>query len=429
MERREMRNEKPEIHALEEVRYPSMSRITLKNQIPLEVIPFGPQEFVRLDVVFGMGTQIQPKFFVASFMHKLMREGTLHHSSKQIAEKIDFYGASLTSYALKKHIVFSLVVLEKHLSPMVELMREIFVEPTFPESEFELQVQKDKQDFIVNESKVTTMANCGLRKAIYGADGTFGKSPSSGDFDKVSIEDVKQFYNRYFAFNDCRIFLSGNSSDEVLAKIDETFGSISFREDYLSPEYSYNENPEKERIVRLRKEDSVQSAVCIGGKLFPSGHEDYFKFSVLNTVFGGYFGSRLMSNIREDKGYTYGIQSALSAQGEEELFVISSQTANEYVEPLLTEVYKEMEVLKEELVPEGELTQVRNYVSGSALRVFDGSFLVVDYYVSLALRGVDISDYYSKKIKVVNSVTAEELREMARRYFNKELFYEVVAGA
>jgi predicted Zn-dependent peptidase len=88
-----------------------------------------------------------------------------------------------------------------------------------------------------------------------------------------------------------------------------------------------------------------------------------------------------------------------------------------------------MEVLKEELVPEGELTQVRNYVSGSALRVFDGSFLVVDYYVSLALRGVDISDYYSKKIKVVNSVTAEELREMARRYFNKELFYEVVAGA
>jgi predicted Zn-dependent peptidase len=136
-----------------------------------------------------------------------------------------------------------------------------------------------------------------------------------------------------------------------------------------------------------------------------------------------------MSNIREDKGYTYGIQSALSSQGEEELFVISTQTANEYVEPLLAEVYKEMEVLKEELVPEGELTQVRNYVSGSALRVFDGSFLVVDYYVSLALRGVDISDYYSKKIKVVNSVTAEELREMARRYFNKKLFYEVVAGA
>ena len=103
-----MRNEKPEIHALEEVRYPSMSHITLKNQIPLDVIPFGPQEFVRLDVVFGLGTQIQPKFFVASFMHKLMREGTLHHSSKQIAEKIDFYGASLTSYALKKYIVFSL---------------------------------------------------------------------------------------------------------------------------------------------------------------------------------------------------------------------------------------------------------------------------------------------------------------------------------
>lgn len=421
--------EKPEIHALEEVRYPQMSRLFLKNRIPLDVIPFGPQEFVRLDVVFELGTQIQPKFFVASFMHKLMKEGSLSFTSKEIAEKMDFYGASLASYTLRKHTVFSLIVLEKHLNPMLELLRSILLEPTFPKNEFELQLQKDRQDFAVNETKVTTIANRGLRKMIYGEEGTFGKSPFDVDFDLISLDDVREFYERYFAFNSCRIFLSGCASEEVLKRVDEQFGSIPFKADYHSPEYSYSENPSKEKNIHLLKAESVQSAVCIGGKLFSCGHPDYFNFSVLNTVLGGYFGSRLMSNIREEKGYTYGIHSSVSAQGDDELFIISTQTANEYVNPLLKEVYKEMDILRESLIPEQELAQVRNYIIGSALRLFDGSFTVVDYYVSLALRGLDIVDYYDRKIKAVRDVTAENLREMARKYLNKDLYYEVVAGA
>ncbi len=423
-----MRPSIPEIQKIGEFVFPKMNNTSLSNGLPLSVIPFGPEEMVRVDCVFEMGVLQQPQFFVASFMHKLMREGTKQHSSKEISELLDFYGASFVSNTTESHTIFTLLTLKKHLKVMLDLFKEILFEPVFSEEEFDLLRTAEMQSFEFNESKVATMASRGLKRCFYGEDGTLGKSPLLEDYDKLTVDVIKSFYNDYCVLNNCRFFLSGNSSADVIKEVDDCFGSMPLQNNYQKKVTAYNESALEEKKLFLPKPDSVQSAVYVGRRLFCLNHPDFHKVSILNTVFGGYFGSRLMSNIREEKGYTYGINSVLRRSSQGVSSVIATQTAVQYVQPLLTELYKEMDRLCQETIPQDELEIVRNYMLGDILRTSDGSFSVIDGYIGMALEGVDIVDFFHEKTMAIQSVTSKDLMEMANLYFRKEDYYEVIAG-
>ena len=182
-----------------------------------------------------------------------------------------------------------------------------------------------------------------------------------------------------------------------------------------------------EKRIFTEREDAMQSAVKMGYTTITREHPDYLKLRVLMTVFGGYFGSRLMSNIREEKGYTYGISAGIMFYPDSGLLIVSTETDNEYVEPLIQEVYHEIDRLHQEVVPVEELSMVRNYMLGEMCRSYESAFSLSDAWIFIATSGLG-DDYFSRSLQAVQEVTPAELQDLAQRYLCKEKLKEVIAG-
>jgi len=169
----------------------------------------------------------------------------------------------------------------------------------------------------------------------------------------------------------------------------------------------------------------VQGSIRIA-RPFPNRHHpDFMKVAVLNTIFGGFFGSRLMTNIREDKGYTYGIHSYLQNNIHDSAWMVSTEAGRDVCEAAIKEVYAEMEDLREEIVDEEELQLVRNYMIGIILGDLDGPFQILSRWKNIILNNLD-EKYFYNSIHTIKTISAEEIRELARKYLNPEAFYELV---
>jgi predicted Zn-dependent peptidase len=177
----------------------------------------------------------------------------------------------------------------------------------------------------------------------------------------------------------------------------------------------------------IPRKEVFQSAIRVGKELFNRHHTDYAGMQVLNTVLGGYFGSRLMKNIREDKGYTYGIGSMIISLHHSGYFVIASEVGTGVTKKAVKEVFVEINRLRNELIPENELSLVKNYIMGQIIRMFDGPFATADTIKSILEYGLDF-DYYDRTIETIMGITAVELRDLANKYLKPETFTEIIAG-
>jgi predicted Zn-dependent peptidase len=184
--------------------------------------------------------------------------------------------------------------------------------------------------------------------------------------------------------------------------------------------------PAAEKKYRVTNDPSgVQGAIRMGTHFPNRHHPDFIKAQVLNNVFGGFFGSRLMSNIREEKGYTYGIYSYLENHLQESAWIISTEAGRDVCEATIVEVYKEMERLRKEEVDDEELLLVRNYMMGSILGDLDGPFHIMNRWKNIILNGLP-ENYFDHQIDSIRKVTSAELHELANKYLQPERFYELV---
>ena len=181
-----------------------------------------------------------------------------------------------------------------------------------------------------------------------------------------------------------------------------------------------------EKKVRITNDpDGAQGSIRIA-RPFPNRHHpDFLKAQILNALFGGFFGSRLMSNIREDKGYTYGIHSYLLNHVQQSGWMISTEAGKDVCEATIEEVYKEMKRLRDEPVKAEELMLVRNYMMGSILGDMDGPFQIIARWKNIILNNLD-EKYFYDSIETIKSVSAEELQLLAQKYLQPDDFYELV---
>jgi len=182
--------------------------------------------------------------------------------------------------------------------------------------------------------------------------------------------------------------------------------------------------PEKKHRIS-NDPDGVQGSIRIA-RPFPNRHHpDFMKVSVLNTIFGGFFGSRLMTNIREDKGYTYGVHSYLQNNIHDSAWMVSTEAGRDVCEATIKEVYAEMKELRDVLVDEEELHLVRNYMMGIILGDLDGPFQILSRWKNIILNDLN-EKYFYDSIKTIKTISAEEIRELAKKYLTPEDFYELV---
>ncbi len=213
----------------------------------------------------------------------------------------------------------------------------------------------------------------------------------------------------------------------ILEELEKNFGGLPLRSHRAEADMpDHRIIPATQKKVAVQNDpNGVQASIRIARNFPNRHHPDFQKMQVLNNVFGGYFGSRLMTNIREDKGYTYGIHSYLVNNIQESALLISTEAGKEVCAPAIEEVYKEMNLLREELIDEEELQQARNFAIGSILGDLDGPFHVAGRWKNILLNGLD-GNYFKEGVRIIKTITPEELQELAIKYLDPSAFFELV---
>lgn len=416
----------PPISPITHIPLPQVEKTSLGNGLPVHCIHDDSMEVLRIDFMYRCGSWQQDKPLISFLTSQMLKEGSALFNSQQIAEKIDFYGSALqfsSSYHYSYVTVYSLT---KYVQQTLEVVADLLLHPTFPVAQFDVLLNKRRQHFLLDEKKVQILASKKFGACIYGSNHPYGKTAVLSDFDQVSLNEISTFFHNYYTLSNCQIILSGKIENTVLQQLETYFGRQPLsNKEYVTKQFQIQSAVDKKHLVP--KADALQAAVRIGCKAFNSKHPDFCGMKVVSMVLGGYFGSRLMSNIREEKGYTYGINSSLVALREGGSFSISTETGVEYVDLLISEVYKEMEKLCLKLISEEELSMVRNFMLGEAARMLDGTFSMADVYISMMANAVD-TNHYRKQLETIRTITPLQIQALAQNYFVKDTFYEVVAG-
>lgn len=421
------RKQAPDFKTIDKIDVQKAETYTLDNGIKVYTINSGSQELTKLEFLFKAGMYYQPKPLIASAANNLLETGTKSYNANQISDGIDFFGSFFECSVDQDFSSLALYSLNKYLDKSLHFVEEIIKYPTFPKEEFDIYISNKKQKHLVNSQKVNVIARRRFAELVFGEKHPYGIDVKLEDFEKTSLNDVKAFHKSYYHSGNCTIVASGKLPDNLIETLNNFFGKQTWGEANQIIEPNVKLATTKENKHFIEKADAIQSAIRVGRILFNKRHEDYFKFQVLNTILGGYFGSRLMANIREDKGYTYGIGSGLSSLVNGGFFFISTEVGTDVTKDALKEIYAELKLLRDELVDEEELETVRNYVLGQFLRSVDGPYALADKFKAVWEFGLDY-DYFDRYFAAVKSVTPAELKALANKYLKEEDLIELVVG-
>ncbi len=386
----------------------------------------GDQELVRIEWVFANLRFNPAKPLLNAATVNMLTEGTTNLTSTEIADKIDFYGAFLQVDYGHDHSQVILYSLNKHLHHTLPVVFDILTDSIFPEKELETFVRNQQQKLQVNMQKNDYMARRLYNKALYG-DTLYGLCAECDDYNTLHREDLLAHFKEMFQPSNCTVIMAGkiekHTQDLVTNTFDKAWTNAEKKADISQPELQSS----AEHFYFTEKPDALQSAIRMGRRIINRTHPDFPALQVLNTVLGGYFGSRLMANIREDKGYTYGIGSGMTSLKQTGSIFIATEVGADVCKPAITEIEKEVNKLRTELIPEEELSLVRNFMLGSLLGSLENIFSHADKFKNLYFAGLDY-DYYDRYIEVVKTVSAEELKNLAEQYLDISQFYKVIVG-
>ena len=402
--------------------------MVMPNGVLLHVLDGAGHGLVRFDILFGGGYAVQDKPLQAMFTNRMLREGAGELTAAEISRRLDYYGAWIDMYSSQNCNHITLYSMSKHLAPLLHVLEALVKYPLFPEDNLETVKSNNKAHFRINSQKVDVVSQRYFENALWGEGHPLGHVITADDYDSITREDLSAYYAKVYGSRNCVMFVSGSVDEEMLSDISASFGN----EDWgcgSSMEAAVVMPPVPEYGRRtITIPDTMQSAVKIGFMALDSMHPDFNKFRFLCVLLGGYFGSRLMSNIREENGYTYHIAAEMDAYGQRNAFMISSEAANEYVAPLIDEVYKEIDALLTEPVSVEEIELVRNYILGELCREYEGVSAKTEVFINAWLSGAGFESVNSY-IDELTSVTPAELMRVARENFIKGRMIEIVAGA
>ena len=400
-------------------------KYTLDNGVPVYAIDAGAQEVVQIELVFYAGNWFEEQKPVAAATNYLLKNGTSGKTAFEINEEFEYYGAYCNRSCFNETAVVSLSSLSKQLPAILPVVREMITDSVFSEAELDIYKQNSKQRIKVNLQKCDFVATRLIDAYLFGEQHPYGKYTNPEDLDALNSQLLKEFFKQYYLNGQCVIFVSGKLPADIEIQLNSAFGDLSLKP-FNNQLSTIIQTPAAEKKYRIQNDaEGVQGAIRIARPFPTRHHPDFMKVMVLNTVFGGFFGSRLMSNIREDKGYTYGIHSYVQNHLHDSAWMISTEAGKEVCEATIEEIYKEMKLLREGLVEEDELMLVRNYLIGTILGDLDGPFQIMGRWKNLKLNNLD-GDYFYRSIETIKTISAEELRELAKKYLNREDFYEIV---
>ncbi len=396
----------------------------LGNGVKVYVLSSEEFEVLRVSFVFGAGSVVQDRPFTATATANLLCEGSETMSAQQIAEQLDYYGSYFDVNVDRDFSYFSFCSLSKFVVPTLDVAEQIILHPVFPDHEIATYCKKRKQRLAIEREKVETKAREAFACSLFGADHPYGMSFSESEYDNLTREDLLSIYERYYTAENCFVVCSGRVGEVEMARIEQLAGGL--RSVGRQPDVKFCE-AQSRSFHLVEQSDAVQSSIRIGRRLFTRNHPDFLGMQILATALGGYFGSRLMQSLREERGLTYGVMSAMVNFAKDGYFAVATQVGVESTREAIDLIYAQMNRLREEELPEEELEMVRRIMVGEIMRILDGPFGVADVTIENILCG-EQNDVIARNVGRIEAYTPAQLRDLANKYLNPTQMVCVVSG-
>ena len=415
--------EQPQIVIPDSVAMPRTEIHTAKNGVKIYTLQSDDFEVVRFTFVFRAGTSMQHKPFTASATLNMLSEGSRSMTAQQIAETLDFYGTYFDLNIDRDYVYISLALLTKFCDNMFSVLREIILNPTFNDSELHTYCNKRQQGLAIERRKIDVQSRELFGQALFGSEHPYGASVDESLYNNITREDLVKLYGELYTAENCFVVCSGNIDQSVIRNLEQIVEALPSGR---KPEVTL---PKPKTTYSIRKpiDTAVQSSIRIGRLLFPRSHPDFVGMQVVAMILGGYFSSRLMQNLREKNGYTYGVMAAMINFDKEGYLAIATQVRHEEAEAALAEIYFEIERLRRELISEEELQLAKNMMIGEILRILDGPFGIADVTIENIMCGTDNSAT-EENLQAILAITPERVQELAVKYLRREDLVEVVVG-
>jgi zinc protease len=415
----------PSIKTITALDLPPYESTILPNGMPIYLIKGGAEPVLKMEIVFRAGATYEKKPVAAEVMAGLLSEGTQTLSSVDMAEKIESLGATVFTRGGVDTVRVRVLTLTKFFPDLIEIILEIVEKPGFDPAELKVLVENKIERLKIDLKKNEVLAYRHLTEKIFGLDHPYGRNNDPEDYEAIDIEDIKAHHTKHIVPEKGMIFISGFFGDKEIELIRETLGR-----------WNPGHHNGLEELPSLPKESnfgyfeypgpqSHQAAIRIGRRLFPQSHPDFNGLYMLNTILGGYFGSRLMMEIRENQGLTYGIYSSVDSFAADGCFYISTEAATENTQRVIEAIKHEMKRLQTELIPEPELDMARNYLMGHMMTQIDGPFATMDLIKSFKIENLEDS-IFAKTIEMIQQITPQELRDLAKTYLDIEKWIIIV---
>lgn len=415
----------PKIHPIKDIKLPIVRSEKLSNGLPVHFILMGTQEVVKVEFFFWAGRPYEKEQLIARTTAALIKEGTDSLTSTFIDETFDYYGAVLSTSTQTDTSSFSISCLSKQLVHVLPLLMDMLVKPAFREKDLQAHILRRKHQLIEDLSKNEVVAYRQITACFFGEKHPYGYNSFPDSFSvikrKMLIEHHQKCYNAQNGF----VLISGKIDTQTAVFISKELEKIPQGNRQKASNLIIKAAiPQK---ILIKGQGQMQSAIRMGRRLFGRTHQDANGVYILATILGGYFGSRLMTNIREEKGYTYSISAAYESLRFDGAFHIDTEVSPEYVDPCLQEIHLEIERLQNDLVSNDEITLVRNYLMGSFLSMLDGPFNSAETLRTLWIEQLDLPAFQAL-IQSVKEMNSSKIRDLAQTYLKKEDLWTIVVG-
>lgn len=420
------RSRAPEPAPAPEFKLGDYQEFDLENGLKVIIVENHKLPVVSYQLFVDRGPTVESeKAGVSSITGQMLKTGTKSMSKAEIDEKLDFLAATLQTNSSG----FYASSLKKHSSELLEIATDILYNPSFPEEEFERIIQTTKSGLAFQKSDPNSISSNVGNAVLYGKEHAYGEFTTEESVDAITLQDVRDFYENYYFPNRTYLIIVGDiSADEAKAQAEEYFSAWQPKPGFEPMTPDNVSRPAGNSVSFVNRDGAVQSVLTVAQTAdYKPNSPDRIAASVMNTILGGYFGSRLNKNIREDKGYTYGIYSNLSPDRHIGEFSISASVRNEVTDSTLTEILAEIKRLQTEPVDAEELQLVKNVVTGQFARGLESPQTIAQYALNIARYDLP-KDYYKTYLERLEKLTPADIQAAAKKYLDPAQLHILVVG-
>lgn len=398
--------------------------LTLKNGIKIHQFTNNQLDLIHFTFVIKAGSFFEQKKSVAAFCYLLLKESDASKDSSEVDEFLDFYGANYSASVSIENVTVNLVVPKQNCQKVLSFVFDFMAHPVFRQENLDRFRKRKIMDLATNREKLGYCASQLMLNQMLGESSMVGKILTEDDLQNIDLKDVESYHKATFVAENISIYAAGNMDAEIMTTLSELFERVPNGEKCIN---THSLPVSKKRTLLETHDDCLQSSFLICKPLLSYTDTERRDFQILSTLLGGYFGSRLMSNLREKNGFTYNVGCGSLYVRNFSIFYIESEVNVDVTQQAIDECFNEVKRLQDELASEDELQLLKNYLSGQQLRGVDNTVSYMKRYFYWAGFGLDEREF-ELNMNAIRDFSPEKARDLALKYLNCDDFVTIVAG-